>query len=96
MEKPMTNRPLRFCFILTTTVLISACATAPHTTPALALETDRQRASYVVGLAQARELAPIMGELYIDIVVQAFRAAHKCVGIRTRAWYWHVRQNVGL
>ena len=44
--------------------------------PRAALDSERQRVSYMVGLDLAKQIAPIKGEVDVDTVVQALRTAY--------------------
>lgn len=71
MNKPATRA------LLLAPLLLAACqrTTEAPQRPA-ALDDERQRVSYMVGLDLARNVAPVKDEVDIEIVVQALRAAY--------------------
>ena len=63
-------------------LVLSACQPKANDTaatsdkPAVDLKNEKIKASYMVGLDLAKQIAPLRGEVDIDIVVKALRAAH--------------------
>ena len=67
--------------LATTTLSLSACQPAPNTAqkpaaPLTKLTTEKQRASYMVGLDLAKNVTPVKDDIDIDVVVQALRSAN--------------------
>lgn len=67
------------CLAASVALALSACGASPDSAQrpphATAPGSDRERASYMVGLDLARQVRPLEGEVDIDIVVQALRDA---------------------
>ncbi|MBL8297397.1 MAG: FKBP-type peptidyl-prolyl cis-trans isomerase [Rhodanobacteraceae bacterium] len=72
-------------FVAVAVALLAACRGGGNAAPAASspvpaarseLTTDRERASYMVGLDLAKNVAPVKDEVDIELVVQALRDAH--------------------
>lgn len=64
---------------LLTVALLAACSREADTTAAVAvpaLESERARISYMVGLDMAKTMTPVKDEVDIDIAIAAIRAVH--------------------
>ncbi|RDZ25927.1 FKBP-type peptidyl-prolyl cis-trans isomerase [Lysobacter silvisoli] len=64
--------------LLAASAALFACSRAPSppTSAPPALDSERARASYVVGLDMAKTLAPVREDVDIEVVLQAVRAAY--------------------
>jgi FKBP-type peptidyl-prolyl cis-trans isomerase len=71
-------RRIALCTILFATLAIAACDKPAGSDAAgkAALDDERQRVSYMVGLDLAKNVAPVRDEVDIDTVVRALRDAH--------------------